>query len=257
MTGRRFFVTDDLQAGVRLDLPVPLAHRLRHVLRLKEGTWIRLFNGRNGEWQAVISFSGRRAVQATPDRQTRTQNRQPGPWLFFSPIKRNRLDTLVEKATELGVHRLIPVISRFTITKKIGLDRLKAIAQSAAEQCERLDIPVIDSPHPLEDIAADWPPKRRLFMCVPRQNTPSIHHALVPFSHPHPDPHQQTKRPAADWALMIGPEGGFAPGEPELFDSLPGVSRVHLGPHILRTETAAIAALSCWQAALGNHSPAR
>ncbi len=247
MTVGRFFVTADLQSGMRLNLPAPLAHRLRHVLRLKEGSWIRLFNGQNGEWQAVLSFSGHRSALATLDRQTRPQKASPGPWLLFAPIKRKRLDTLIEKATELGVRRLIPIISRFTITKKIGLDRLQAIAQSAAEQCERLDIPVIDAPGRLEDIAASWPAGRRLLICVTRQKTRSIHYDLIPFSH-------QERDSALDWALMIGPEGGFAEGELQPFDSLPNVSLVHLGPHILRTETAAIAALACWQAALGDHS---
>ena len=245
ITQRRFFVTDDLQPGIRLNLPGPLAHRLRHVLRLKEGTRVKLFNGHNGEWQAVLSFSGHRDVQATLDQQTRPQKARPGPWLLFAPIKRKRLDTLIEKATELGVHRLIPVISRFTITKKIGLDRLQSIAQSAAEQSERLDIPVIDAPRPLENIAASWPAERRLLICVTRQNAPSIHHTLMPFS-------RRKQSLCAPWAIMIGPEGGFAEGEVESFDSLPDVSRVHLGPHILRSETAAIAALACWQAALGD-----
>jgi 16S rRNA (uracil1498-N3)-methyltransferase len=232
----RLFVDAPLSAGASIELDRDRAHYLQHVLRLTPGTTIEVFNGRDGGWAATIdSFSKRDAV-LTAQAQRRVQVASPDLWLCFAPLKRARIDLVVEKATELGVSRLIPVETRRTVTDRVNLDRLRAIASEAAEQCERLDVPVIDAPVSLPTLLGGWDAMRTLHVAVESGAAQSLSVALAP----------------APCAFLIGPEGGFDPAELDLLRSVPFVVAIGLGPRLLRAETAALAALAAWQALRGD-----
>ena len=175
--------------------------------------------------------------------RTRAQTVEPDLWLAFAPIKRARIDFLVEKATELGVSALLPVFTRHTAVERVNVERLRAHAVEAAEQTERLSVPTLHEPQTLSGLLANWPAPRRLLMCDEAGSGAPIALALAALDGP---------ARAAPWAILIGPEGGFAADELANLHGLPFVTPVSLGPRILRADTAAIAALSCWQAALGD-----
>jgi 16S rRNA (uracil1498-N3)-methyltransferase len=247
----RLHVEAPLAAGAAVALGEGQAHYLRAVLRLGAGAAVALFNGRDGEWQAVIESLGKRSAGLLCRTQTRPQRPEPDLWLLFAPIKRARIDFLVEKATELGVARLQPVITRRTMAARLNPARLRAHAVEAAEQCERLTVPDLAEPLPLARCLAAWPAGRRLLLAAEAGPAEPIAAALAAAA----------AAPAgAGWAVLVGPEGGFDPGELDDLHKLPFVSAIGLGPRILRAETAALAALACWQAVLGDGrdaSPAR
>ena len=238
----RLFVGETLAAGAEILLDSDRAHYLRNVLRLQPGDAIGLFNGRDGEWRAHIAAFGRRDARLTVAAQSRAQHAVPDLWLAFAPIKRQRVDWLVEKATELGVSRMIPVLTRRTIVARVNLDRLRAHAIEAAEQTERLDVPAIDDAVTVEKLLRDWPRERRLLLCAEAGAARPLADVLAEFPR---------NAPSA-MAVMTGPEGGYAPEELDALAALPFVTQVGLGPRILRADTAAIAALACWQAWLGD-----
>jgi 16S rRNA (uracil1498-N3)-methyltransferase len=176
------------------------------------------------------------------EQQLRPQTSERDLWLVFAPVKRTRIDAIAEKATELGVCALIPVVTQRTAVDRVNVERLRAIAIEAAEQCERLSVPEVRPPVTLGKLLAEWPADRRLLLCAEAGAARPIAEAL----RAHAD------GIAAPWAVMIGPEGGFARSELDALAKLPFVMPVGLGPRILRADTAALAALACWQAILGD-----
>jgi 16S rRNA (uracil1498-N3)-methyltransferase len=231
----RLFVDAALSAGAAIELDRDRAHYLQHVLRLSPGATIELFNGRDGGWSSVIESFAKRGATLNVQAQQRPQLSSPDLWLCFAPLKRARIDLVVEKATELGVARLVPVETRRTVTDRVNLDRLRAIASEAAEQCERLDVPVIDAPVSLPTLLGAWDATRTLHVAAESGAAQSLGAALAP----------------APCAFLIGPEGGFDPAELDLLRSVPFVVAIGLGPRLLRAETAALAALAAWHALRG------
>lgn len=235
----RLFVEADLAAGAAVELATAQAHYLRTVMRHEPGDEIALFNGRDGEWAAHLATLERGRASAVADQALRPQADGPDVRLLFAPVKRGPLDLIVQKATELGVAALWPVETRRTIVERVNLDRLRAIAVEAAEQCGRLTIPDIRAPQALDEALAGWPGERPLLLCDETGAAPPIARALGGLG----------RGPAA---FVIGPEGGFSETELDRLRGLPFVTPVALGPRILRAETAALAALACWQALCGD-----
>lgn len=235
----RLFVPDDLAAGRPLTLSPGQAHHLRSVLRLTPGAEVAAFNGRDGEWRGRLSELAKGRAVLEPLGRVRAPAAEPDLWLCFAPIKQARIDLIAEKATELGVSRLQPVLTRHTNVARVNVDRLRANAVEAAEQCARLSVPEVAEPVALARLLQDWPPQRPLLACVEA-------------GHANPLTAVAAELDAVAVAFLIGPEGGFAPAELDALADLPFCRMVGLGPRILRAETAAIAALACWQAAAGD-----
>ena len=240
----RLYVEQDLEDGQPLGLDHAQSHFLRSVLRLEPGALLALFNGRDGEWLAEIEGLGKGWASLRLCERRRVQAEEPDLWLVFAPIKRARIDFLAEKATELGVSRLLPAMTRRTNVERVKVDRLAANAKEAAEQTERLSVPVVEEPRSLESILGDWPGGRPLIVCAEAGEATPIAEHLAGWE-------RDARQPAA---IVTGPEGGFAPEEFELLRRHPQVSLVSLGPRILRADTAALAALACWQAWAGDWS---
>lgn len=243
MSVTRLFVEADLAAGIEAPLGEAQVHYLRHVMRRPDGAPLLLFNGRDGEWQAALAARGKKSAVAEVGDQTRAQAADPDVWLCFAPVKRARIDYIAEKATELGVSVLQPVLTRHTAVERVNVERLRANAIEAAEQTERLSVPEIRAPVDLSRLLANWPVGRRLLMCDETGGGPPIADALGGLD--------ATAR-AAPWAIMIGPEGGFAAEELSALRRIRDVMAVGLGPRILRADTAALAAIACWQALVGD-----
>jgi 16S rRNA (uracil1498-N3)-methyltransferase len=236
----RLYIAQALAAGSAVDLAAAQAHRLRHVLRLGAGAAVAGFNERDGEWLCRLAEFGRDRAQLTPIELLRPATPEPDLWLLFAPLKRTRLDWLVEKASELGAAALLPVWTERTQPERLNPDRLRALAIAAAEQSERLSVPEIAAAAPLDRVLATWPAGRRLVLCDESGAGTPIAEALAGFA------------PQAPAALLVGPEGGFTDGELDALGKLPIVTRVGLGPLVLRAETAALAALAVFQAIAGD-----
>jgi len=235
----RLFVESDLASGQVIGLSADHAHYLKSVLRLKEGATIALFNGKDGEFLARIDSFSRNACSVALQSQSREQTADSDLWLVFAPIKRARIDFLAEKATELGVSALYPVMTRHTMVERVNLDRLRANAIEAAEQSERLSVPEIHGVLPLDRLMESWDSARRLMLCDETRTAPPVAAALA-------------REAAGKWAVLVGPEGGFAETELDALRKLPFVCPVSLGPRVLRADTAAIAALAVLQALRGD-----
>ncbi len=227
----RLFVEAPLHAGACVPATPPQAHYLASVMRRAVGEPIILFNGQDGEWAARITALTRKSAVLTAESLRRGQAPEPDCWLCFALLKRQKTDLVVEKATELGVSVIQPVITARTQGDHVNLDRLRAIAIEAAEQCERLAVPLIRPPVRLAQLIAAWPAGRALFVADERRTA---------------GPAGFTAAPAA---LLIGPEGGFTEAEVEAIGAHPRATRVSLGARILRAETAAIAGLALLLAA--------
>ncbi|MDB5460672.1 MAG: Ribosomal small subunit methyltransferase [Caulobacteraceae bacterium] len=248
---------------IRLHIPQPLsqgaavapepdqARYLTQVMRQTVGDEILVFNGADGEWRARLAEVSKRGCRLTAQEQTRPQAVGPDLDLVIALVKRARLETIVEKATELGARRIRLVTTRRTNADHTNVSRLQAIAVEAAEQTGRLDVPQVLVPEKLERLLDAWPGDRRLMFCDEAGDDPSEawggEHGRA---RPALDALQGQARGA--WAVLIGPEGGFAPEERERLRGDAGVTPVTLGPRILRADTAAIAALTLWQAVLGD-----
>ncbi len=234
----RLFVDQPLGAGQVIALNEGQANYLFAVMRLGVGAAIRVFNGRDGEWRAEVAEAGKRKGLLMCDVQTAPLQMPPDLWLLFAPIKKARTDFIVEKATELGAARVIPVQTRFTNADRIRIDKLRAHAVEAAEQCGGTYVPQVDEVVPLEKLLANWPAERRILWC--NEHLAGVAEAL-------PDGGE-----VGPWAILIGPEGGFSEAEQARLAAMPQVVQASLGPRILRADTAAVAALTLWQAQLGD-----
>ena len=238
----RLFLNADLAGGVVVALERSQANYLQNVLRLREGDGVLVFNGRDGEWQALLHSSGRKSAELRLEKATRPQPPPPDLDYLFAPLKQARLDYLVQKAVEMGAGRLRPVLTRHTQVQRLNQERVAANAIEAAEQCGILCLPRVDEPLPLAALLADWAALeggRRIIFCDEDEVEADPLTALSALA---PSP----------LAVLIGPEGGFAIEERELLRSLPFVTPIHLGPRILRADTAAVAALALVQAHLGD-----
>ena len=213
-------------------------HYLRNVMRMTPGNAVSLFNGQDGEWLGEIGELGKRAGTVIARSQTRPQTPEPNLWLLFALIKKDRMGFVLEKATELGVSSLRPVITQHTVVHRLKEERLQAAAIEAAEQSERLTIPETRDAVSLEKALEDWPADRRLFVLDETGGGEPV--AAVMAGHQGPA------------AILVGPEGGFHKSELEALRQRPYVTFLTLGPRILRADTAALAALTCWQALAGD-----
>jgi 16S rRNA (uracil1498-N3)-methyltransferase len=230
-------VEEVLSSEGTVSLDGPQANYLSAVLRLAPGGQVKLFDNRSGEWLAEIVESTKKRVTLRIAQHLREREQVPDLWLVFAPIKRGRIDWIVEKATELGAGRLVPVITQRTIVDRTKSDRLLAHMIEAAEQCERTVLPELAEPLKLDSLLRHWPQERTLLFADEQGGKPLVE-SIIPG-------------PAA---ILIGPEGGFTDEEREAIRSVPQARPVSLGPRILRAETAAIAALSVWMAAAGDWS---
>lgn len=235
----RLHVKDRLAEGAQLALDEKAAHYLVHVMRLAAGDELLLFNGRDGEWRARLIAAGKRGRQLEVLSQMRPQTGGPDLDLVVALVKRARLETIIEKAAELGARRVRLVTTERTNTERVRLDRLAAIATEAAEQTGRLDTPEVSGPERLASLLAGWPAERRMMFCDEAGEAPPVLAALAGLT-------------TGPWAVLIGPEGGFSPAERARIRANPAAVPVSLGPRILRADTAMIAALTLWQAALGD-----
>ena len=227
------------------------SHYLINVMRREEGDPVRLFNGRDGEWQASVAKAHKKNAVLACETQNRPQAAVPDLWLMFAPVKRQKNELIVEKATELGVADIRPVITTRTQSERMRLDRFEIIAKEAAEQTERLDLPVIHEAVKLDQLLDDWDENRVIIYCDEAGDdgarpwggdTGRASQTLGRLT-------ELRGKPAA---LLIGPEGGFTPEERDRLRSLNFVHAVSLGPRILRAETAVISALTLWQSVCGD-----
>ena len=231
----RLFVRKPLAQWAEIELDGAPAHYLANVLRLKEEAELLLFDGQSGEWLAKIVMVRKGRLKLSVERRSREPERIPDVWLAFAPVKRAQTDWLVEKATELGAARLIPVMTRRTIAERVKLERLQAIAIEAAEQCGRTVLPEIGEPIALAQLLQQRDPERRLYFADEGGGA----HAADAFK---PGPA----------LILIGPEGGFTDDERALVRRAENAVAISLGPRILRAETAALAALSAYMAIAGD-----
>ena len=231
----RLFVRTALGDGARAELDSAQANYLGNVLRLKEGAELLVFDGRSGEWLARIAEGGKKRMTLAVERKTREAESVPDVWLAFAPVKRSQTDWLVEKATELGAARLIPVMTRRTVAERVKLERLEAIAIEAAEQCGRTVLPEIADPLPLARLLDERDSGRTLYFADEGGGEP----AAEAFK----------SGPAL---ILTGPEGGFTEDERTAVRASPNAVPISLGPRILRAETAALAALASWMSAVGD-----
>lgn len=238
----RLYVPHDLAAGAALPLDPMQSRYLSAVMRQEAGAEILLFNGRDGEWRSVIDTVGKRLVTVRAATLERPFVAAPDLDLIIALVKRGRLETIVEKAAELGARRVRPVTTERTNVDRVRVERLEAIAMEAAEQTGRLDVPEIHETVKLDRLIADWPQGRRLLFCDEAGDAKPILDALAGET-------------AGAWSILIGPEGGFSGAERARLRALPHAVAATLGPRILRADTAAISALTLWQTAIGDWRP--
>ena len=236
-TTPRLFVDIVLARDVPVSLPDAAAHYLANVMRLRDGDHVHLFDDRSGEWAARLADVGRKRVTAVPEHLLNAREQVPDLWLCAAPLKKTQGDWVAEKACELGVARFVPVVTRRTIVDNPKIDRLRAHMIEAAEQCGRTALPVLDEAIALPRLLADWPSGRVLIFADEEGGEP-----LAALG----------DRVGAPAAILIGPEGGFDDAERALLRAHPDAVRVSLGPRVLRADTAAVAAVSLWQALAGD-----
>jgi 16S rRNA (uracil1498-N3)-methyltransferase len=231
----RLFVRSPLGEGARVELDAAQANYLGNVMRLGEGSELLIFDGASGEWLARIAEAGKKRMTLSVERRTREPEAVPDVWLAFAPVKRTQTDWLVEKATELGAARLLPVITQRTIVDRVKLERLEAIAIEAAEQCGRTRLPEIVQPVKLDAFLKQRDPRRALYFADENGG----------------DPVSSAFR-AGPALILTGPEGGFTGEERAAIRAAANSIAISLGPRILRAETAALAALATYMALAGD-----
>jgi 16S rRNA (uracil1498-N3)-methyltransferase len=236
----RLYLPTALVSGGSVAIDAAQAHRLKNVLRLAPGAAVAGFNASDGEFLCRIVDLGRNEGTLTVETCLREAGREDGPWLVFAVIKRQRLEWLVEKGTELGVGAFVPVMTERTQPERLNHERLLAHAAAAAEQCERLSVPEVHPMTALPSVLGDWPADRRLLVCDETGGGAALADIVAGLS------------PRTAAAILIGPEGGFTARELDALDNLPFVTRAGLGPRVLRAETAALAALAIFQAIAGD-----
>jgi 16S rRNA (uracil1498-N3)-methyltransferase len=239
-TTPRLHVETSLSDGAEFTLAKEQAHYLVHVLRLGQGDTVALFNGHDGEWLSYITTVTKKSVDVRIERNISAVKAPPDIDYLFAPLKHARLDYMVQKATELGARRLRPIITQRTIAERVNLERMKANAVEAAEQCNLVFVPEVLEPTTLAKALAAWEPSRQLIYC---DETASVANPI--------DALKRIKPPAA---VLVGPEGGFTNEERAHLKSLAFVTAISLGPRIMRADTVAIAALAVVQAAIGDWS---
>ena len=273
----RIMVEEKIGAGAAFALTEAQARHVGAVLRLEVGDSLRVFNAIDGEWRALVAAKTKRGMSVRIDEKLKEGRAVPDLDLLFAPVKRHATDLIVEKATELGVRRIRPVITSRTIAETVRLDRLNSIAREAAEQTERFDAPEIFDPTPLPRVLDGWDGARRLFYCDEAGDAPPMLEAAYgrfgpPASSPAwrspigaavvneenfagedaGGPRRHSPQGGGGVAVLIGPEGGFTTEERHILRAFSFVTPVSLGPRILRAETAVIAALTIIQAAWGD-----
>jgi 16S rRNA (uracil1498-N3)-methyltransferase len=231
----RLFVRQPLDESSAVDLDAAQANYLGNVMRLRTGDHLLMFDGRSGEWLGRIAEAGKKRMTIAVERRTREPEVIPDVWLAFAPVKRTQTDWLVEKATELGATRLLPVITQRTIAERVKLERLEAIAIEAAEQCGRTRLPGIGEPVSLKQLLDRRDAARWLYF-ADESGGDTAAEAFTP----------------APALILIGPEGGFTDDERSLIRAAPNATAISLGPRILRAETAALAALAAFMAVAGD-----
>lgn len=236
---QRLYVTAALAVGTGFEATPEQFNYLANVLRFEEGAEVLVFNGRDGEWRARVSFPTRKRILLTPVEETRPQPADSDLHFLFAPLKVGRMDYLIQKAVEMGAGMLQPVITQHVQGKIGSIERLQANAVEAAEQCGILAIPTVAQPVKLKDMLERWPSERRIIYCDEDAGTQNPMPALQAI----------TER---SLALLVGPEGGFSDEERVLLRALPFVTAIPLGPRILRADTAAVAAMAVVQAAIGD-----
>ncbi len=243
----RLYVKNDLYAGQEILLGGTQGH---HVMQLKSGAGILLFNGRDGEWLAEVVKAGKAKATVLVRENITAQRQETDLWYLFAPVKKARLDYMIQKATELGVSLIRPVLTARTSLDRLKEDQIRMNAIEAAEQCERFSVPAVEPMIKLEHLLAEWPGDRLIMFCDEEggddQNTFPVGRAIDEVN-------AWQERPQK-WAILIGPEGGFSPEERHLIRLHPNVVPVTLGPRILRADTAAVVAIALWQSCAGDWS---
>ncbi|WP_116132673.1 16S rRNA (uracil(1498)-N(3))-methyltransferase [Tropicimonas sp. IMCC34043] len=237
MASVRLYLDQSLAEGQSVSPGRDQAHYLFGVMRLAVGDELRVFDGRSGEFRAVVRGADRRGGTLEIVERTRALQMPPDLWLLFAPIKKARTDFIVEKAAEMGAARICPVQTEFTNAERIRRDRLQAHAVEAAEQCGGTFVPEVADLVRLDRLLDNWPGDRRLMFC-----DEALVGAGAALTEAGPGP----------WAILIGPEGGFSDTERARLRAMPQASAVSLGPRVLRADTAAVAALTLWQSLLGD-----
>lgn len=240
------------ERGEPVELTRDQANYLGAVMRLSPGDEVAAFNGEDGEWRCRLAAITKRAGELVAVERLRPPAPPPDLWLLFAPVKKARTDFIVEKATELGCRRILPVLTRRTNAERVKVERLQAHAVEAAEQCGLVFVPDVAAPAPLDRVLADWGAARRLMFCDERAAGFGVDGPL-----PLP-PAADALRAAADardpgpWAILCGPEGGFTAEEAAKIAAMPVTVAAGLGPRVLRADTAVVAAITVWQSVLGD-----
>lgn len=237
----RLFVAEPLSEGLVVEIDGNQAHYLSRVMRVNVGDTVILCDNQTGEWAAEVSDVGKRAVVLSTISRLRERENPPDLWLCPALLKKDRFDLVLEKATELGVSEIRPVITRRCVADKLNLDRAQTVVTEAAEQCARTALPELAEPTKLEALLRSWPEDRILFFADEDGGMPF---AAAFGAHSGPA------------ALLIGPEGGFDDAERAMLRTRPWVSPINLGPRILRAETACIAAIALWMGTQGDWNDA-
>ena len=234
----RLYVDHPLGVGQSLPLEKPQAHYLFGVMRQALGAQILVFNGRDGEWLCEVSAAGKRGGTLLCQSQTKPLQMPPDLWLIFAPIKKARTDFIVEKAAEMGAARILPVLTEYTNIGRVHVDRLQAHAVEAAEQCGGTFVPYVAQASKLGALLDQWDTERQILFCdeALAGDTSSV---------------SELSALKGPWAILIGPEGGFSDKERTRLHGLEMTHPVSLGPRILRADTAAVAAMTLWQNAMG------
>ncbi len=236
---QRLFVSADLEAGTSIAANDEQFNYLANVLRLGEGDRLLVFNGRDGEWHANLNFKSKKKLLLKMETQTRAQTPLPDLHFLFAPLKVGRLDYLVQKSVEMGAGVIQPVVTQHTQNHRVSVEKLQANALEAAEQCGILALPQVLEPVKLDILLADWDSSRRIIFCDEDHSTQNPMLAITKIKEKH-------------LAVLIGPEGGFSDDERSLLRGLLFVTAIPLGPRILRSDTAAVAAMAVVQTVIGD-----
>lgn len=234
----RLYIPQRLTLHQKVVLEENQSHYLMHVMKLKKADTINCFDNQSGEYTCEVVEISKKQITVEVITQIKLYQQVPDIWLLFAPVKKDNTDFIIQKATELGVRKIIPVQTRYTISERIKKERFEAQAIEASEQCRRVDIPEIDDMIKFEDILQKWDKNRILYYMDETLNGVQVKKSFA--------------EAPAPCAFLVGPEGGFSDKELQQLRQLPFAKGVCLGQRILRAETAVVAALACWQALSGD-----